>query len=201
MGQRAFELAWREFSHRAARERLSDLGLDPETSPPVRYLAEKHLNTWKVALGQLPPHKLIVLLRDPRDSWVSINAFNDTRGGGPLGRDRAGSREEHLDQVIRRQKERLRWIADLEEKGEVPIVRYEDLVLDLPGTAQRLGNWLGVELDAKSVLRDKSYRSKHMTAESAEQSIGRWRTELELEVAERFSSELGPELRAVGIEP
>ena len=201
MGQRAFELAWREFSHRAARERLSDLGLDPETSPPVRYLAEKHLNTWKVALGQLPPHKLIVLLRDPRDSWVSINAFNDTRGGGPLGRDRAGSREEHLDQVIRRQKERLRWIADLEEKGEVPIVRYEDLVLDLPGTAQRLGNWLGVELDAKSVLRDKSYRSKHMTAESAEQSIGRWRTELELEVAERFSSELGPELRALGIEP
>ncbi len=164
MGQRAFELAWREFSRRAARERLTDLGLDPDATPPVRYLAEKHLNTWKVPLGQLPPHKLIVLLRDPRDTWVSINAFNDIRGGGPLGRDRAGGREQHLDDVIRRQQERLRWIAGLEEKGEVPIVRYEDLVRDLPGTAERLGNWLGVELDAKSVMRDKSFRAKHMTA-------------------------------------
>jgi sulfotransferase family protein len=200
MGQRTFELAWREFSRRAARERLADLGLDPETAPPVRYLAEKHLNTWKVPLGQLPPHKLIVLLRDPRDSWVSINAFNDIRGGGPLGRDRAGSREQHLDEVIRRQRERLRWIAGLEEKGEVPIVRYQDLVLDLPGTAERLGSWLGVELDAKAVLKDKSYRSKHMTAESAEQSVGRWRKDLEPQVAERFTNELGPELRAVGIE-
>jgi len=200
MGQRAFELAWREFSSRAARERLTDLGLDPDTTPPVRYLAEKHLNTWKVPLGQLPPHKLIVLLRDPRDTWVSINAFNDIRGGGPLGRDRAGGREQHLDDVIRRQQERLRWIAGLEEKGEVPIVRYEDLVRDLPGTAERLGNWLGVELDAKSVMRDKSYRAKHMTADSPERSVGRWRTELEPEIAERFTRDLGPELRALGIE-
>jgi glycosyltransferase involved in cell wall biosynthesis len=200
MGQRAFDLAWREFSRRAAREHLNALGVDHESAPPVRYLAEKHLNTWKVPLGQLPPHRLIVLLRDPRDSWVSINAFNDIRGGGRLGRDRAGSREQHLDGVIRRQRERLRWIAELEEKGEVPIVRYEELVNDLPGTAERLGSWLGVELDAKSVVRDKAYRAKHMTADSPEQSIGRWRNELEPEVAERFTNELGPELRAVGIE-
>jgi hypothetical protein len=200
MGQRAFELAWHEFSRRASRERLSDLGLDPQSTPPVRYFAEKHLNTWKVPLGQLPPHRLIVLLRDPRDSWVSINAFNDIRGGGPLGRDRAGSRAQHLDEVIRRQRERLRWIADLEEKGDVPIVRYESLVRDLPGTAARLSEWLGVELDAKAVLKDKSYRSKHMTADSPEQSVGRWRTELEPQVAERFTNELGPELRALGIE-
>jgi hypothetical protein len=86
------------------------------------------------------------------------------------------------------------------EKGEVPIVRYEDLVRDLPGTAERLGNWLGVELDAKSVMRDKSYRSKHMTADSPERSVGRWRTELEPEIAERFTRDLGPELRALGIE-
>jgi hypothetical protein len=73
-------------------------------------------------------------------------------------------------------------------------------VNDLPGTAERLGSWLGVELDAKSVVRDKAYRAKHMTADSPEQSIGRWRNELEPEVAERFTNELGPELRAVGIE-
>ena len=70
--------------------------------------------------------------------------FNEIRGGGTLGRDRAGSREEHLEQVIRRQRERLRWIAELQEQDQIPIVRYEDLVLDLPGTAERLGSWLGV---------------------------------------------------------
>jgi glycosyltransferase involved in cell wall biosynthesis len=138
MGQRAFELAWREFSRRAAREKLNLMGVDPESAPPVRYLAEKHLNTWKVPLGQLPPHKLIVLLRDPRDSWVSINAFTDIRGGGAMGRQRTGSREQHLEEVIRRQRERLRWIAELEEQGEVPILRYEELVRDLRDEGQGL---------------------------------------------------------------
>lgn len=198
MGQRAFDVMWREFSRRAARKRQSDLGLDPESAPTVRYVAEKHLNTWKVPLGQLPPHKLIVLLRDPRDSWISINAFNDLRGRRALGR--SSDPDQQLDDVIRRQRERLRWIAQLEREGEVPIVRYEELVRDLPGTAERLGNWLGVELDARSVMGDKAYLTRHMTSDSPERSIGRWRTELEPEVAERFSRDLGPELRALGIE-
>ena len=200
MSQAAFELAWREFSRRAARAHRSERGNGARDSAPVRYYAEKHLNTWKVPLAQLPPVKVIVLLRDPRDSWVSINAVNDIRGGGVMGRDRAGSAEEHLENVIRRQRERLRWIAELKEQSEVPIVRYEDLVLDLPGTAARLGSWLGVELDAEATLRDKSFRSKHMTAATPEQSVGRWRTELEPEVAERFSRDLSPELRALGLE-
>ncbi len=200
MAQSCFELAWREFSRRAARERRSDLGASAGDAGPVRYFAEKHLNTWKVPLGQLPPVKVIVLLRDPRDSWVSINAVNEIRGGGTLGRDRAGSREEHLEQVIRRQRERLRWIAELQEQDQIPVVRYEDLVLDLPGTAERLGSWLGVPLDAQGTARDKSFRSKHMTAATPEQSIGRWRDEMAPVVAERFSRELGPELRALGLE-
>jgi len=70
----------------------------------------------------------------------------------------------------------------------------------MPGTAERLGSWLGVKLDAEATGRDKSFRSKHMTAATPEQSVGRWRTELEPEVAERFTRDLGAELRAVGIE-
>ncbi|MFL5892049.1 MAG: glycosyltransferase [Solirubrobacterales bacterium] len=201
LGERCFELAWSEFSRRAIRKRRDDLGLDPATAPPMRYFAEKHMNTWKVPLGQLPPLKLIVLLRDPRDSWVSINAFNEVRGGRSLGRDRAENPDHHLDDVIRRQRERLRWIAKIEEEGEVPVVRYDDLVLDLSGTAARLGSWLGVEFDTEAVLKDKSLRSRHMTADSPEKSVGRWRDDLEPEIAERISRELAPELRAVGIEP
>lgn len=200
MGERSFELVWSEFSRRAARKHLNDLGLDPASAAPVRYFAEKHLNTWKVPLGQLPEHRLIVLLRDPRDSWVSINAFNDVRTARPLGHDRAENPAQHLEDVIRRQRERLRWIAELEQGGEVPVVRYDDLVLDLEGTAERLGSWLGVTFDTAAVLKDKSLRSRHMTSDSPEKSLGRWRTELDPEIAERLTNELGPELRAVGIE-
>ena len=159
MAQRCFELAWREFSQRAARAHRSEVGAASADAGPVRYYAEKHLDAWKVPLAQLPPVKMIVLLRDPRDSWISINAFNDVRGGGGLGRDRAGSREEHLDNVIRRQRERLRWIAELQEKGDVPVVRYEEMVRDLPGTAARLGDWLGVEIDAEPAARARTLAS------------------------------------------
>ncbi len=200
MGQRCFELAWREFSRRAVREHRSQLNSGASSAVPVRYYAEKHLNTWKVPLAQLPPVKVVVLLRDPRDSWVSINAFNEARGSGALGRDRAGSREEHLENVIRRQRERLRWIAGLEESGDVPVVRYEELALDLRGTAKRLGDWLGVEIDPDAGVGGESFHMEHMTSANPEQSVGRWRTEMEPEVVERFSRELGPELRALDFE-
>ncbi len=200
MGNRCFELAWREFSQRAAREHRSQLDPAAPAAGPVRYYAEKHLNTWKVPLAQLPPVRVIVLLRDPRDSWVSINAFNEARGSGALGRDRAGSREEHLENLIRRQRERLRWIAELEEKGDIPIVRYEDLVLDLAGTARRIGSWLGVEIDPEATVGGEAFHVEHMTAATPEQSVGRWRSEMEPELVERFSRELGPELRALDFE-
>ena len=200
MGHRCFELAWREFSRRAAREHRGHFYSAAPDAEPARYYAEKHLNTWKVPLAQLPPVKVIVLLRDPRDSWVSINAFNEARGSGALGRDRAGSHEEHLENVIRRQRERLRWIAELEEKEDIPVVRYEDLALDLQGTARRIGSWLGVEIDPDASVGGESVHVEHMTAATPEQSVGRWRSEMEPELVERFSRELGPELRALDFE-
>jgi hypothetical protein len=45
----------------------------------VRFYAEKHLDTWLLDTAELPPFELIVLLRDPRDSYVSIRAFNRLR--------------------------------------------------------------------------------------------------------------------------
>ena len=141
-----------------------------------------------------------MLLRDPRDTWVSINSFNELRGTGALGRDRAGSYEEHLEHVLRRQRERLSWIAGLLEEGEVPVVRYEDMVKDLPGVARRLEERLGVKLDPAAAASDRQMRFRHVSATSPEASLGRWKEELEPRVAERFARELGSELRAVGLE-
>jgi glycosyltransferase involved in cell wall biosynthesis len=194
--ERWFQVAWEEFSRRAAARTRQDHGSQAE----VRYYAEKHLNTWLVPLEHLPPLKLVVLLRDPRDTWVSINSFSELRGSGRMGRDRHGSYEEHLEHVLRRQRQRLTWIADLLDGGEVPVIRYDDMIKDLAGVAERLERWLGVELDAAKAASDLQMRFQHVSAESPEASLDRWKRELDPDVAERFARELGSELRAVGLD-
>jgi glycosyltransferase involved in cell wall biosynthesis len=196
LSERAFELAWSEFSARAARRTREQHRSDAE----VLFAAEKHLNTWLVDLDSLPPVELVVLLRDPRDTWVSINSFNEMRGSATLGRERADNAAEHLEGIVSRQRERLRWIAGLLEEGSVPVVRYEDLVLDLDGVARDLGERLGVEFDPGAVSGDRDMRTRHVSAGSPEQSIGRWRDELDEPTAELFADRLGSELEAVGLE-
>lgn len=196
MSDRLFDLAWSEFSRRAVRATCSDSD-DPRAD--VRYYAEKHLNTWQVDLGALPPHRVVALLRDPRDTYVSIGSFDGTKPAA--GRSRGGVTDrDRLYQVVDRHRNRLRWIAGLLESGSSPVVPYEELVLDLPGTARRLASWLDVELDPEAVARDRVLRTRHVTAASPADSIGRWRRELDPEVAEVFTRELRSELRAVGLE-
>ena len=144
-----FDLAWGEFSRRAANQVRAEHG-DP--SAEVRYYAEKHLDTWLVDLDELPPLNLLVLLRDPRDTFVSFHAFDAIR------RERGGmfeaahpapgeTKEDRTTRFIERERDRLRWIAGLWAGEKFPVFRYEDLVTDLPRQARRLEDWLSVRLD------------------------------------------------------
>src|SRR4051794_28724517 len=72
----AFRVLWQEFSQRAAaqtRERMR------RPDAEVKYYAEKHLSTWRIDLDRLPPIRVIALLRDPRDTYVSILSFAKKR--------------------------------------------------------------------------------------------------------------------------
>jgi len=191
LARRCFDFAWEQFSDRV-RTVAAEAG-----EPAPLYTAEKNMNTWRFASERLPPHELIVLLRDPRDSWVSIHSFED---GERMGGEARASEERMLEHVISRQRERLEWIAGLLDAGAVPVVRYEDLVLDLDGVAARLGERLGVDLDAEAVRADDETRERHVSAASPEASIGRWREEMPAELAERFARELGAPMRALGFE-
>ena len=102
--------------------------------------------------------------------------------------------------MIARQRERLRWIAGLLESGEAPVVRYEELIRELPEVARRLEAWLGVQLSPEAVESDRLLRKRHSTTRSPEESIGRWKRELDPETAETVTRELRPELAAVGLE-
>jgi hypothetical protein len=198
MSSRCFELAWQEFSRRA-RERTRANHRDSTVT--ARYYAEKHLDSWNLDLDELPPLRLLALLRDPRDVWVSVQGFErkkpevaDFRVGGQL------SRQDLLRYQIARQRVRLRWIAGLLEADRFPVVRYEDLVLDLPGVAHRLEGWLGVSLDAgRAGAEDRMFR-RHASSESPKDSISRWKRELDPAEAELFAAEIGPELRMLGFE-
>jgi Sulfotransferase family len=196
----SFRMVWAEFSRRAVahtREQHEAPGAD------VRYYAEKHLTSWKVKLDDLPSVRLVALLRDPRDTYISITAFrNKLREAGrrgQMGRQSGESNEAWLARFLERQKERLRWINLALREGTMPVFRYEDLVLDLPGQARRIEDWLGVGLDPAAVAKDDSL-SVHVSAATPESSIGRWQSEMPAELAKRFSDELGGELKALGFD-
>jgi hypothetical protein len=203
MSRHMFDEAWREFSDRAAAEVRAEHG-DPAAE--VRYYAEKHQDTRSIDLADLPPIKVIVLVRDPRDMFVSFDSFDAKRraeGGPPFeGAVPAPweSEEDRITRFIERERERMRWIAALDPDGEPPVFRYEDLVTDLAGQARRLERWLSVELDPKGATADAELRDRHISAPTPEESVGRWRRELEPRLAERFGRELGDELAALGYE-
>jgi hypothetical protein len=195
ISDRSFEFAWREFSRRAtSATRVAHR--DPEAD--VGYYAEKHLNSWLLDRGALPPLRLLVLLREPRDTYASLIAFRDA-AGAELGQRHAADEGDYLRQFIGRQRERLQWIAKLDEGPGTAIVRYEEMVRDLPGVARRLAGWLSVELDAETVANERRMGWVHRTAPSTEESIGRWHRDLPGDVAEIIGRELRPELEALGL--
>jgi hypothetical protein len=192
--RQCFDFAWGEFSRRATvATRVAHGAPDAD----VLYYAEKHLNSWLLDRDELPPVRLVVLLREPRDTYASLLAYRDA-AKADLGQHEAVDEGDYLRRFIERQRDRMRWIATLEEGPQTAVVRYEDLVRDLPGVSGRLSAWLGVALDADSVMRDKRVGWVHRTAESPEASIGRWRGDLPADLAGTIGRELRPEMEALG---
>ncbi len=198
--QETFEASWAAFSRRACEAVKARLGDD---SVEIRYYAQKSADSWALPFEDLPDIRLLCLLRDPRDVWVSSVAFHRRRsaeGEKFLPLDEGQSEDEVLKQFVEDQRRRLLWLQGVEEERGAPVVRYEDLVTDLPGQAEKIGDWLGVRLDAEAVARRRGEYSGHITAGSVEESVGRWRREMSPEVAGLFNEAMGAELRALGFD-
>ena len=187
--RRCFELGWAELSARARDRARSG------SRPEPRYYAEKHVNTWLVNADQLPPVELLVLLRDPRDTYASIRAFEEKDPTTSFGIQDAWAGADRLAGIVERQRQRLRWIAGLLDEGEVPVIRYEELTEDLGRVARRVEQHLEVELNP-GALRGEELAGRH--GSSTTNGSGRWQRDLDPETAERFTRELGPELEALG---
>jgi hypothetical protein len=142
------------------------------------------------------PHRVVDLVRDPRDTLASIRAFTAT---GIDGLDGAATADptEYLDRFVARTRTVItRMLAP--GPAERLLLRYEDVATDLPAAARTLGDWLGRRLDGAAVAADRARYVEHTTTESVAASIGRWRTDLAPDEAERIWAGTGDLLTALG---
>ena len=168
---------------------------------PLRYYAEKYGGYEDVLTAAGIPHRTIDLVRDPRDMWASILAFDAKRGYFGFGRREGQSEEDFLSSILQAMRRRLDEMAETDPAIPSVTVRYEDLVSDLPGQARRLSSWLDVDLDPVLALTSTDGLSHHRTHETGDASIGRWRDDLSPEVSDRIEEVLGHHLERFGYTP
>jgi hypothetical protein len=165
--------------------------------PHVRYYAEK-LEVSLPALCEAGiPVRIIDLVRDPRDVLASVRSFL-ARGGEGFGWRAGMTDDEHLDVFARSWALRVEAMRRVPEGVDRELVRYEDLAVDLPGAAREIGRWLGAELDAEAVQAARSELAHHVTTDSVEASIGRWRHDLTPAEVARVEEVTGPLLDELG---
>lgn len=194
----AFHTAWREFSRRARQCESLSPGLDPA----ARYYAEKTRTPFQYALQELGvDHQVIYLLRDPRDILQSIWSFNRKRGTTSFSVQQDESEVAFAARFLDDRARRMRVLLEMApDHPNCTIVRYEDMILDLPGVAARLSKRFGVTLDAAQVLSQQTEFAGHMSSKGPKASIGRWRREMDPEIKLLFATQLGRELEALGYE-
>jgi len=152
--------------------------------PDARYAAEKCGPGHQPRLMRelCADGREVFLVRDFRDVLASMLAFNAKRGYPAFGR-------EHVDSDT----QFVRWQANIaatiaagwRERGEgALLVRYEELVADVPATLARILDYL--ELDGAPSLiggmvdraQAQLGRIQHRTTPDASASTGRWATDL-----------------------
>jgi hypothetical protein len=154
------------------------------SKPEALFYAEKVVGDAELLYDSPINVRLVDLVRDPRDVFCSIRAFAD--GGPGFGRRADQTDDQFLEQHIAQQLRRLQVMAATPENIDRVLIRYEDLVADLHGYAARLGSWLGIRLDADQVLAARGSYRHHMTTDTVDESVGRWRQELDPGQASRI---------------
>lgn len=192
---KCFETAWQEFSRTVISKvkGINGTGIYPQ------YYAEK-ISLWVTEYleQQAIPYRSLFLIRDPRDVFLSISAFDKQRGFAGFNRY---PEDTDLDFAKRLMKsyQHMHKHKIMTSPSNL-VVKYENLATDLPGEAQRLSQWLNVELNAALVKNQEAQFKHHMTSVSPEKSVERWRHELSKELNDFFIQELGEELRYFGYE-
>jgi hypothetical protein len=198
LGPRLLAAAWSELSGRAAERTRRDLD---RPDAQVRYHAEKALSVARLRQLSSLPLRALVVHRDPRDVWLSVQAFDRARGYYGFGRTPGESEAEWLERFLADQAARLRRALEERERADALLVSFAELVGRPAAAADRIGAWLELDLDPAAMELDLRRHRDHATSASPRASLDRWRRELEPELRDRFAAALGEELVELGYEP
>lgn len=166
------------------------------------YFAEKCLPTADIfdAMKRSPELRVITLLRDPRDIFVSAHAFNQKRGVKAFA-ERFADTEEDIVLYNKRHYEAL--LAKNTSSPHRTMVKYEDLIGDCETVLLSLFAWLGVEASrfTTTYVSTRAHAledGSHVTSQSAVTSIGRWRKEMPERIVELHRRHFGTILEDLG---
>ncbi len=186
MARRSLSAIWQEFSSSVI-----------ERSAGVRYYAEKYWGSIDRVIDAGIHPIIIDLVRDPRDIIASMRSFNERHSNRLFGRPLADDDWQHLQKTVLGMAQRFNEFA-----LPVPVrrlrVRYEDFVTDMASQAAKIGALLEVDLNVGAVTTDSPVLEGHMTAESVEASIGRWRGDLAPSEVSFIERRLGASMRELG---
>jgi hypothetical protein len=153
----------------------------------------------------VPGAREIVLARDFRDMFCSIEAFNKKRGFLGFGRERFENDGEYVKKALAPGAEALgnSW---RNRRSSCSMLRYEDLVLKPESSLCELFEFLEVDSSpstVKSILRraarmnPKSQKS-HKTTSKAKDSLQRFRREMSPELLQLCNEAFGESLEVFG---
>ena len=132
----------------------------------------------------------LFLVRDFRDMFCSIAAYNEQRSHQYFNRNLASSDEDYVRHYLASD---VRQLLDgwRSRSDYAHLVRYEDLVLNPHETLDGVLRYLGLEsgdqiiwrmLNPELVDEEEQYMAEHRTTSMAARSVGRWRDELPIEL-------------------
>jgi len=169
--------------------------------PAVRVFAEKvYVNLMVEFARQWPRACLVLLVRDPRDALLSASDFFQREAARPQALTEL--LEGRFGQAWQRLPARL---AAARAAGlTVHLARYEELIAAPERTLTQVAEWAQVSADGvaamAAALREAPKRQGHVTSASPQESVGRWRRDLDAPLRAQLEQALAPCVRALGYE-
>jgi hypothetical protein len=161
----------------------------------ARFYAEKSALPLAEAILQYLDCRLIFIMRDPRDVFLSSQQFNRKRAdyefGWKPGVDTTDIVKWHIDRV-RGDVEHFERIARGGTVGR--LLRYEDMVSTPDHFARNVGGWLATDFDVAALDTElREHGARHLTSRSVTASTERWRREMPDGIAGLYA-EIGGDL-------
>lgn len=165
-----------------------EVALEDGKSNP-EYFAERYYGKSKFAMRVMwelyPKTREVIMIRDFRDMVCSMLAFNKKTGLALFGRGEANSDEEYIRNISGSIAGLLHSWKNRQDRAF--LLRYEDLIGNPEKTFQSLAHYLGVDARLETVQEvfrraiefAPERQTRHKTTRAPNESIGRWRRDLD----------------------